>query len=82
MANNTSKKNQRQGASTENSTAVGADRWLTIPEASEIAAMKENTMYTLCLKRALPSYKIEGKMRRIKESDLIKWMESCRVEAR
>lgn len=62
--------------------AAGTDRWLTIKEAAEISAMKQNTMYTLCLKRALPSYKIAGKMRRIKETDLIKWMESCRVEAR
>lgn len=59
-----------------------ADRWLTVVEAAEIAGMKPNTMYTCCLRRVLPSYKIGEKMRRIKESDLVAWMESGRVEAR
>jgi excisionase family DNA binding protein len=58
------------------------DCWLTIPEAAAIASMKPNTMYTCCLRRILPSYKIGEKMRRIKKSDLIAWMESSRVEAR
>jgi excisionase family DNA binding protein len=62
--------------------ATTADRWLTVNEAAEIAGMKPNTMYTCCLRRVLPSYKIGEKMRRIKESDLVTWMESGRVEAR
>jgi len=57
------------------------DRWLTVNEAAAIAGMKVNTMYTCCLRRVLPSYKIGEKMRRIKESDLLAWMESNRVEA-
>jgi excisionase family DNA binding protein len=62
--------------------AATTDRWLTINEAAEIAGMKPGTMYTCCLRRNLPSYKIGKKMRRIKESDLLNWMESGRVEAR
>ncbi|WP_041532158.1 helix-turn-helix domain-containing protein [Pelobacter propionicus] len=83
MAKDTSKTGKNHEAAAANITAAaGPDRWLTIKEAAEISALKENTLYCLCLKRALPSYKIAGKMRRIKETDLIKWMESCRVEAR
>lgn len=63
-------------------TAAEKDRWLTVNEAAEIAGMKRNTMYTMCLRRNLPSYKIGEKMRRIKEVDLYAWMESNRVEAR
>lgn len=63
-------------------TAAEKDRWLTVNEAAAIAGMKRNTMYTLCLRRALASYKLGGKMRRIKEVDLYAWMESNRVEAR
>lgn len=62
-----------------NNTA--SDHWLTVNEAAEIAGMKVNTMYTCCLRRVLPSYKIGEKMRRIKESDLLAWLESNRVEA-
>jgi excisionase family DNA binding protein len=62
--------------------AVTADRWLTVNEAAAIAGMKPNTMYTCCLRRMLPSYKIGEKMRRIKEADLLTWIESNRVEAR
>lgn len=62
--------------------AATADRWLTVAEAAAIAGMKQNTMYTCCLRRVLPSYKVGEKMRRIKESDLLAWMESNRVEAR
>lgn len=58
------------------------DRWLTVNEAAIIAGMKRNTMYTLCLRRNLPSYKVGEKMRRIKESDLYAWLETSRVEAR
>lgn len=61
--------------------ATPADRWLTINEAAAIAGMKVNTMYTCCLRRVLPSYKIGEKMRRIKEADLIAWLESNRVAA-
>ena len=67
------------------SVAVAAaekDRWLTVDEAAGIAGMKRNTMYTLCLRRNLPSYKVGEKMRRIKESDLYAWMETSRVEAK
>lgn len=66
------------------SVAVAAekDRWLTVEEAAAIAGMKRNTMYTLCLRRNLPSYKVGEKMRRIKESDLYAWMETSRVEAK
>jgi excisionase family DNA binding protein len=63
-------------------SATTQDSWLTVNEASEIAGMKPNTMYTMCLRRVLPSYKIGEKMRRIKKADLITWMESNRVEAR
>lgn len=62
--------------------AAAQDRWLTVDEAAAIAGMKRNTMYTLCLRRNLPSYKIGEKMRRIKESDLYGWMEASRVEAK
>ena len=62
--------------------ATTQDSWLTVNEAAEIAGMKTNTMYTMCLRRILPSYKIGEKMRRIKKTDLIAWMESNRVEAR
>jgi len=58
-----------------------SDRWLTIREAAAIAGFKLNTMYALCLKRTLPSYKVGAKMRRVKEADLITWMEHGRVEA-
>jgi len=57
------------------------DRWLTIPEAAEIAAMKPNTMYTCCLRRQIRSAKI-GKMRRIKHADLVAWLEGNTFEAR
>jgi len=63
-------------------TSSNVDRWLTVNEAAEIAGMKVNTMYTCCLRRLLPSYKIGEKMRRIKEADLFAWMESNRVEAK
>jgi excisionase family DNA binding protein len=62
-------------------TAVIHDRILTIEQAAEISGMKVNTMYTLALRRSLPSIKI-GKMRRIRESDLQAWLNSNRVEAR
>lgn len=58
------------------------DRWLTVGQAAEIANIKPGTMYSCCLRHALPSYKVGDRMRRIKESDLLAWMESCRVEAR
>lgn len=57
------------------------DRWLTVNEGAVITGMKPNTLYTMCLRRKLPSYKVGDKMRRIKKSDLIAWMESNRVEA-
>jgi len=63
-------------------SATTQDSWLTVNEAAEIAGMKVNTMYTMCLRRVLPSYKIGEKMRRVKKTDLIAWMESNRVEAR
>jgi len=62
--------------------AVEKDRWLTVEEAAGIAGMKRNTMYALCLRRNLPSYKVGEKMRRIKECDLYAWMETSRVEAK
>jgi excisionase family DNA binding protein len=62
-------------------TSTTVDHWLTVNEAAEIAGMKVNTMYNCCLRRVLPSYKIGEKMRRIKEADLLAWMESNRVEA-
>ncbi|MDY0301382.1 MAG: helix-turn-helix domain-containing protein [Trichlorobacter sp.] len=61
---------------------ASADRWLTVAEAASRAGMKINTMYACCLRRVLPSYKVGEKMRRIKESDLLAWMESSRVEAK
>lgn len=69
-------------AAAATTAAAEKDRWLTVNEAADIAGMKRNTMYTLCLRRALASYKLGGKMRRIKEVDLYAWMESNRVEAR
>ena len=60
--------------------SVTGDRWLTVDEAAAIAGIKVNTMYTCCLRRVLASYKIGDKMRRIKASDLIAWLESSRVE--
>lgn len=63
-------------------SATTQDSWLNVNEAAEIAGMKINTLYTMCLRRVLPSYKIGEKMRRIKKADLIAWMESNRVEAR
>jgi excisionase family DNA binding protein len=57
------------------------DRLLTVPEAAELAAMKVNTMYTLCQRQVLPSVKI-GKMRRIKEADLVAWINSNAVQAK
>lgn len=63
-------------------TTQSSNRWLTISEAAAIAGLKVNTLYVLCLKCALPSYKVGQKMRRIKEADLINWMEQGRVEAR
>ena len=62
-------------------TSHPVDHWLTVNEAAAIAGMKVNTMYTCCLRRVLPSYKVGEKMRRIKEADLLAWMESNRVEA-
>jgi len=63
-------------------STTNQDSWLTVNEAAEIAGFKVNTMYTMCLRRVLPSYKIGEKMRRIKKTDLIAWLESNRVEAR
>lgn len=60
---------------------VENDRVLTIEEAAQMTGMKVNTLYTLALRRALPSLKI-GKMRRFMESDLRAWLASNRVEAR
>ncbi len=64
----------------ETTVENNVDCWLTINEAAKIAAMKVNTMYTCCLRRCLPSYKV-GTMRRVKKSDLLAWLESGRVEA-
>lgn len=60
---------------------TASERLLTVGEAADRAAMKLNTMYTLCMRRALPSVKI-GKMRRIKESDLVDWINRNTVEAK
>jgi excisionase family DNA binding protein len=73
--------NEPKHALTVAATATTTDRWLTIPEAAVIAAMKPNTMYTMCLRRVLESVKI-GKMRRIKYSVLVSWMETNTVAAR
>lgn len=56
-------------------------RLLTVAEAADIAAMKVNTMYALCQRQALPSVKL-GKMVRIKESDLITWINDNTVQAK
>lgn len=60
--------------------ATTADRWITINEAAEIAGMKPNTMYAYCSRRLLESVKI-GKMRRIKYTTLLEWLEGCTVKA-
>ncbi len=57
------------------------DRLLTVAEAAEIAAVKPNTMYILCQRQALPSVKL-GKMRRIKEADLIAWINDSTIQAK
>jgi excisionase family DNA binding protein len=61
--------------------AANDDCWLTIAEFAELVGFKTNTAYTMCLRRVLPSYKL-GKMRRVKKSDALAYMESNRVEAR
>ena len=60
---------------------LGNNRLLTIAEAADIAAMKINTMYALCQRQVLSSVKI-GKMRRIKEADLVSWINSNTVHAK
>lgn len=54
--------------------------FINIKEAARFLSVPVNTCYKLCLARVLPSYKA-GKLRRLKKSEVVAYMESCRVEA-
>lgn len=61
-------------------TATEPEAYISVKEAADFLSMPLNTCYKLCLSRTLPSYKA-GKLRRLKKSEVVAYMEGNRVEA-
>jgi excisionase family DNA binding protein len=61
-------------------TAVGEDEVWDVPYASEFTKIKVNTFYKLLLARKIPSLKL-GKLRRVRKSDVLAYLNAHRVEA-
>jgi excisionase family DNA binding protein len=54
--------------------------YISVKAAAAFLSIPVNTCYKLCLSRTLSSYKA-GKLRRLRKSDVVAYMESKRVEA-
>jgi len=65
----------------DNHTPTNEERFLSVREASNFLSIPEMTIYKWCLCGFLPSFKV-SKLRRLRLSDLVSFMESHRVEAR
>lgn len=57
------------------------ERYINMKEAAAFLSVTVNTAYKMCLSRVLPSYKL-GKLRRLKLSEIIAFVEAGRVEAK
>lgn len=53
------------------------DNILTIPEVAEYLKISKSKVYTLAQRNLIPNIKL-GRNIRVKESDLIKWLEDQR----
>ena len=58
---------------------VEEELW-NVPQMAKFMKVPDNTAYKMLLARAVPSFKL-GKLRRVRKSDLIAYIESNRVEA-
>jgi excisionase family DNA binding protein len=65
----------------ENPTYIGDDRFLTIPEAAEIATVSRRRIDVAVLNREVPVVEYGERSRRIKLSDLRKWISSKTTKA-
>ena len=65
----------------ENTNNDNADfeKYSTIKDAADFIGVPANTMYKMLLERVMPSYKF-GKLRRVKLSEVVGYMEARRVE--
>jgi len=61
--------------------SASEESFMSVREAAAFLSIPEMTIYKWCLAGFLPSFKV-SKLRRLKKSDLLSFMESHRVHAR
>jgi excisionase family DNA binding protein len=57
------------------------DEILTLPEVAQLLKVAEKTIYTMALRRSLPTFKVGGQWR-FRREDLDKWIDGQKLSHR
>jgi excisionase family DNA binding protein len=63
----------------ENASRDVSEELMNVKEMAAFLKVPQNTAYKMLLARVLPSFKM-GKLRRVRKSDIVNYVDSCRVE--